>query len=170
MTAVDLDPPSPWTLDTLAAARMLRITVARQVTLADGTRKLSDAHQELIAAYRDQIAVSDNRLEHIQNLQQIADDRMERIEKMDIETHRLEGDVARLQKENEELVDNRNAWQDKAEDAADEVRQMQTSSSWRLTAPLRSARTWWESPTSRTGRRSDAGFTTFGEGTVSRGA
>jgi FtsZ-binding cell division protein ZapB len=101
---------------------------------------LSEAHDELIATYRSQIAISDDRLEHIQKLQQIADDRMVTIEKMGAEAQRLQEDVSRLQTENEALIDDRNVWRSKAEAAASDLRQLQSSSSWRLTAPLRAAR------------------------------
>jgi hypothetical protein len=140
MEKVHLGPPSLWTLDALAAERTLRMTTGRLVSLSEGNRKLSEAHDELIATYRSQIAISDDRLEHIQKLQQIADDRMVTIEKMGAEAQRLQEDVSRLQTENEALIDDRNVWRSKAEAAASDLRQLQSSSSWRLTAPLRAAR------------------------------
>ncbi len=140
MEAIHLGPPSLWSVDTLDAEHKLSAAARRLTTLAEGNKVVSAAHNELIATYQGQIAISDDRLEHIHKLQQIADDRMESIEKMAVEAQRLEEVVSRLQGENEELTDDRHRWRSKAEQAEDELGQMRSSSSWRLSTPLRSVR------------------------------
>ena len=140
MEAIHLGPPSLWTVDTLGTEHMLRAATGRLTTLAEGNKVVSAAHDELITNYQGQIAISDDRLEHIHKLQQIADDRMETMEKMAVGGLMAPEVVSRLQGENEVLTEDRNLWRSKAEEAEDELRQVRSSSSWRLTSPLRSVR------------------------------
>jgi hypothetical protein len=137
---VTLGPPSLWTADTLATAHAQRLAGDRYLRLAEGNKELSDAHDELIATYRDQVAISDERLEHIHKLQQMADERAEEAARMAADVQRLGTGLSQLEAETGVLTADRDAWRTRAEDRESDLDRMRSSSSWRLTAPLRSAR------------------------------
>ena len=103
---------STWTVDALAALRSSTRTTELLSTLSVGNKELSDDHQQLIGTYHGLIEVADHRLA--------------RIEQLEASEESLAREVGLLRERIGELDSH--------------IGRLESSASWRITAPLRAAK------------------------------
>ncbi len=131
---------SAWATTVLDLRHRISDTEGQLATLTRGTEEIRTAHQDLIKTYHDSLVLTDDRLQRILELQdevtvlrRTIDEREGALATADHQLAAAEGALASARAESDELGRQVN-------DLADDLARTRASASWRMTAPLRSAK------------------------------
>ncbi len=124
--AVGIGSPSIWSTDTLTEQRALMVATDHLARLAAGNKELSEAHHALIANYHELVRTADDRVQHIRDLEAA--------------NASAAADMADVVAELDRSTADRDRWREHAQQVVEELARVESSGSWRLTAPLRTVK------------------------------